>query len=244
MSTPTKVLIAEQYFLMAQGLRKLLESEFENIRIMKEGGDLFSLVASLKPDVILLDGELTQLNGINPARNVQSLTAVSKVIILSGHAEPSRVAEALRAGASGYVLKRCSVAELSEAIHQVTAGRTYVTRMISQRAIAAAADQVPVKDAPPLTLRQREVLQLVAEGCTAKEIGIQLNLSVKTAVFHKTAIMDKLGLRTTAELTRYALENNIVPARWLQPARIEPNAKASKALSAAPEASETELVPA
>src|SRR2546421_9711377 len=107
MSTPTKVLIAEQYFLMAQGLRKLLESEFENIRIMKEGGDLFSLVASLKPDVILLDGELTQLNGINPARNVQSLTAVSKVIILSGHAEPSRVAEALRAGASGYLLKRC-----------------------------------------------------------------------------------------------------------------------------------------
>jgi DNA-binding NarL/FixJ family response regulator len=221
MPNSTKVLIAEEHLLLAQGLRKLLESEFENVKIMKYGRDLFSSVASFRPDVILLDRALAQLRALEPARDFQKLAEVSKVIMLAGHPEPSHVVEALRCGVRGYVLKRCSFPELIEAIHQVMTGRTYVTRLISQRAIAAAADQIQVKDAPPLTLRQREVLQLVAEGCTAKEIGIQLNLSVKTAVFHKMAIMDKLGLRTTAELTRYAIENNIVPTKWLQPARIE-----------------------
>ncbi len=229
MPTSTKILVAEKYLLMAQGLRRLLESEFENVKIMKDGRDLFSIVANFKPDVILLDSALAQLNCTDPPWNVQNLVAVSKVIILTGHTDLLHVAKALKFGVCGYLLKRCSVSELTEAIHQVVAGKTYVTGLISQRAIAAAADQIPVKDAPPLTVRQREVLQLVAEGCTAKEIGIQLNLSVKTAVFHKMAIMDKLGLRTTAELTRYAIENNIVPAKWLQPARIEP-ARASSTL--------------
>ncbi|MEY2414000.1 MAG: hypothetical protein QOD84_2606 [Acidobacteriaceae bacterium] len=221
MTNSTKVLIAEEHLLMAQGLRKLLETEFENVKIMKYGRDLFSSVASFKPDVILLDRALAQLHGLDPARDFQKLADVSKVIMMAGQPEPSHVVEAFRCGVTGYVLKRCSFPELIEAINQVMTGRTYVTRLISQRAIAAAADRVQMKDNPPLTLRQREVLQLVAEGCTAKEIGIRLNLSVKTAVFHKMAIMDKLGLRTTAELTRYAIEHNIVPTKWPQPARIE-----------------------
>ncbi len=105
-----------------------------------------------------------------------------------------------------------------------------MTHLISERAIAVAANDAPLKDA--LTSRQREVLQLVAEGCTAKEIAHQLSLSVKTAVFHKMAIMDKLGLRTTAELTRYAIENNILPARWSQASHAERNAEESSALAA------------
>jgi DNA-binding NarL/FixJ family response regulator len=232
MPTSIKVLIAEEHFLMAQGLQKLLETDFENIRIMKRARDLFSTVSTFKPDVVLLDSSLTNLNGIEPARNVQDLAAVCKLIILSGHAEAADVADALRFGVSGYLLKQCPVAELTEAIHQVIGGKKYVTPLISQCAIAAAVDHRPVSDAPPLTLRQREVLQLVAAGYTAKEIGVQLHLSVKTAVFHKTAIMDKLGLRTTAELTRYALENNIVRARWLQPRRIGQTEDGSTARSA------------
>ncbi len=212
MLTSTKVLIAEEHFLMAQGLRKLLESEFENVKIAENGRELFSTVASFKPGVILLDGGLTLLNGTRPAEYFHKLAAVSKVIILSANAEPGHVVEALRSGVSGYLLKRCAFSELTQAIQQVINGKTYVTHLVSPRAVAAAADRVPVRDAVSLTPRQREVLQLVAEGCTAKEIASRLNLSVKTAVFHKMAIMDKLALRTTAELTRYAIENNIVPA--------------------------------
>jgi len=231
MATSTRVLIAEEHFLVAQGLRKLLESEFENVDILENGRDLFSAAASFKPDVILLDSGLAQRNGIDPAVYFQKLSVVFKVILVVGHAEPAYVAEALRAGVSGCVLKRGTFSELTQAIRQVIKGKSYVTRLISEGAIAVAANPIALKDA--LTARQREVLQLVAEGCTAKEIANQLSLSVKTAVFHKMAIMDKLGLRTTAELTRYAIENNIVPTRW-QPAQVELNAEASTALAATP----------
>jgi DNA-binding NarL/FixJ family response regulator len=232
MSSSTKVLIAEEHFLMAQGLRKLLESEFEHVEILENGRDLFSTTASFKPDVVLLDSGLAPLNGIELARFFLKLTVVSKVIVLAGHAEPAYIAEGLRAGINGCVLKCCTFSELTHAIRQVIKGKTYLTRLVSERAIAAAADLIPLKDAAPLTPRQREVLQLVAEGCTAKEIANQLGLSVKTAVFHKMAIMDKLGLRTTAELTRYAIENNIVRANWRQPAQVERNPEASGALAA------------
>src|SRR6266851_10398201 len=230
MPTCTKVLIADEHFLMAQGLRKLLESEFQYVEILENGRELFKAAASFKPDIILLDSALAPWNGIELAVYFQKLSAASKVIVLAGHAEPGYVAEALRAGVSGCVLKRCSFSELTQAIRQVVKGKCYVTRLISERAIAVAANDAPLKDA--LTSRQREVLQLVAEGCTAKEIANQLSLSVKTAVFHKMAIMDKLGLRTTAELTRYAIENNIVPAKSSQPLHVERNAEAPGALAA------------
>ena len=213
MLSSTKVLIAEEHYLMAQGLQKLLESEFEDVKVVENGRDLFSTVASFKPGVILLDGGLTLSNGIGPAQYFHKLATVSKVIVLSASAEPGRVVEALRCGVSGYLLKRCTFSELARAIQQVIEGKTYVTQLVSQRAMAAAADRVPATEAASLTPRQREVLQLVAEGCTAKEIASRLGLSVKTAVFHKMAIMDKLGMRTTAELTRYAIENGIVLTR-------------------------------
>jgi len=234
MLTSTKVLIAEEHLLMAQGLRKLLEGEFEKVEIAESGRDLFSTASSFKPDVILLDSEFARSNGIQPVRHFHQLAAVSKVIVVTGHAEPASVVDALRVGVSGYVLKGCNFSELIEAIRQVLNGKTYVTRLISQRAIAVAADPIPLKDAATLTPRQREVLQMVAEGYTAKEIANQLNLSVKTAVFHKMAIMDKLALRTTAELTRYAIENNIVmPLQSREPVNIELHAEAPGVLAAA-----------
>jgi len=233
MVTSTKILIAEEHFLVAQGLQKLLESEFECVEIVGDGRDLFRSIASFKPDVILLDSALAQLNGIEPARHFPMLATASKVIIISAYADPAYVIEAFRAGVSGYVLKECDFSELSQAIRQVMEGNTYVTPLISQRPSTVAAHPIPVNLAVPLTPRQREVLQLVAEGCTAKEIANQLSLSVKTAVFHKMAIMDKLQLRTTAELTRYAIENNILPVRVRQAVRVELNAEASGALTSA-----------
>src|ERR1700693_1016932 len=210
MDCKTRVLIAEDHTLMAEGLRKLLECEFESVQTVGNGRQLLDTVATSKPDIVLLDIGMPLLNGIEAARRLGKILPSTKVVIVTGHNEPQYVVEAFRAGATGFVLKRCAVSELVTAIKQVLAGHTYVTPLVADRAVEAA--RAYVRPGPSLTSRQREVLQLVAEGCTAKEIANVLKLSVKTAVFHKMAIMDKLGLRTTAELTRYALEQGIANA--------------------------------
>ena len=200
-----RLLIVEDETLMAEGLRKLLECEFETIAIVG-GHDFIDVAASSKPDVVLLDIDASLLNGIEATRRLSEVSPATKLIILTGHANPQYVVEAFGAEARGLVLKRCAVSELVTAIRSVLVGQTYVTPLLADRAVEAARESAP---GPVLTSRQREVLQLVAEGCTAKEIASALNLSVKTAVFHRIALMDKLGLRTTAELTRYALERGI-----------------------------------
>ena len=207
MDCKTRVVIAEDHTLMAEGLRKLLECEFESVQTVANGRQLLDIVAAWKPDIVLLDIGMPLLNGIEATRRLSKISPSTKVVMVTAHNEPQYVVEAFRAGATGFVLKRCAVSELVNAIRQVLDGHTYVTPLVAERAVEAA--RVTVKPGPALTSRQREVLQLVAEGCTAKEIANVLKLSVKTAVFHKMAIMDKLGLRTTAELTRYALEKGI-----------------------------------
>jgi DNA-binding NarL/FixJ family response regulator len=208
LDTTTRLLIAEDQTLMAEGLRKLLESAFRSIEIAANGPDLLTTVETFKPDVVLLSLEMQMLNAIQATRRLGRVSRV-KVIMLTAHDEPAYIAEAFRAGASGYVLKRCTSSELVKAIREVMNGRTYLTPLVPRNVAVTAAELGPQPDSRPLTCRQREVLQLVAEGYTAKEIAKSLNLSVKTAVFHRMAIRDKLGLRTTAALTRYALENGM-----------------------------------
>ena len=207
MDRKTRVVIAEDHTLMAEGLRKLLECEFESVQTVANGRQLLDMADAWKPDIVLLDIGMPQLNGIEATRRLSKTSPSTKVVMVTAHNEPQYVVEAFRAGATGFVLKRCAVSELVDAIRQVLDGHTYVTPLVADRAVEVA--RTAVRPGPSLTSRQREVLQLVAEGCTAKEIANVLKLSVKTAVFHKMAIMDKLGLRTTAELTRYALEQGI-----------------------------------
>ena len=206
MDRAIRVVIAEDHTLMAEGLRKLLEGEFESVTTVGNGRELVDLVAASKPDVALVDIVMPLLNGIDATRRIGKISPATRVIILSAHADPQYVAEAFRAGASGYVLKRCAVSELVAAMRAVLSGQTYVTPLLAQRAIETVQESAPE---PSLTFRQREVLQLIAEGRTAKEIANALNMSVKTAVYHKMAIREKLGLHSTAELTRYALEHGI-----------------------------------
>jgi DNA-binding NarL/FixJ family response regulator len=210
MDSKTRVLIAEDHTLMAEGLRRLLQCEFECVEVVSNGRQVLDTVAAWKPDVVLLDIGMPLLNGIEVTRRCSKISPSTKVVIVTAHNEPQYVVEAFRAGATGFVLKRCALSELVNAIRQVRSGHTYVTPLVADRAVEAARESV--RPGPALTARQREVLQLVAEGCTAKEIANVLKLSVKTAVFHKMAIMDKLSLRTTAELTRYALEHGIATA--------------------------------
>jgi DNA-binding NarL/FixJ family response regulator len=201
-----RVVIADDQTLIAQGLRKLLECEFESVTIADNGRELLDTVAASKPDVALVDIVMPLLSGIEATRKLRKISSATKVVIVTAHTDPQYVAEAFRAGASGYVLRRCAVSELVIAIRVVLAGQTYVTPLMADRAVEAAKESAP---GPVLTSRQREVLQLIADGCTAKEVANALRLSVKTAVFHKMAIMEKLGLHSTAELTRYALEHGI-----------------------------------
>jgi len=184
-----------------------LECEFESVEAVGNGRELLDVVVATKPDMVLLDIGMPQLNGIEATRRLNEISPATKVVIVTAHNEPQYAVESLRAGAMGFILKRCALSELVNAIQQVREGHKYVTPLMANRAVEAA--RKAVQPGPALTARQREVLQLIAEGCTAKEIANVLKLSVKTAVFHKMAIMDKLGLRTTAELTRYALEHGI-----------------------------------
>jgi DNA-binding NarL/FixJ family response regulator len=212
----TRLLIAEDETLLAEGLQKLLECEFRVVEIAACGRDLLNVIEASQPDVIVLGAGMPALRAIQTARRQRKIPAGAKIVLLTDREEPAHVEEALRAGAAAYILKRCGTAELLKAIRQVLNGASYVTDLIPQPSAVSVRESGPQSAARQLTSRQREVLQLVADGYTAKEIANSLNLSVKTAVFHRMAIRDKLGLRTTAALTKYALENGISPYRKFQ----------------------------
>jgi len=206
-----RLLLADDHTLLLEGFGKLLEDEYELVGTVENGRDLLIAAPKLKPDAILLDISMPLLNGIDATRRLRTLVPKSKILIVTMHADPDYVAEAFRAGASGYVLKRSAASELVRAIREVLAGRTYITPLIagemldSVRKPAARASWTPT-----LSPRQREVLQLVAEGRTAKEIGALLSISVKTVEFHKSRIMKELGVRSVADVTRYALRRGLV----------------------------------
>jgi DNA-binding NarL/FixJ family response regulator len=209
---------------MAEGLRKLLDTEFQFVTVVGNGQELLDAAGAFKPDVALVDIVMPVLNGIEATRRLRKISPTTKVVILTAHNDPQYVIEAFRAGSTGFVLKHCAFSELVIAIRRVLAGQTYVTPMLAENQAVEAPSENPL--GPTLTSRQREVLQLVSEGCTAKEIAQALNVSVKTAVFHKMAIMEKLGLHTTAELTRYALEHGIGTTTyhlWTKSATNSPN---------------------
>ena len=209
MSRP-RLLIADDHRLLVEGYRKLLETEFDVVGEVEDGRALLELAPQLQPDVILLDVSMPLLNGIEAARCLKPLLTATKLLFVSMHADSQYVAEAFRAGGSGYLLKSCASSELVSAIHQVLQGRQYVTPAISTGELAQTAEVRPGAILPQLSPRQREVLQLVTEGQTAKEIAGRLRISVKTVEFHKTRIMRALRVRSVAELTRYAVTRGLV----------------------------------
>ena len=195
---------------MAQCLQRLVESEFPGVDILTNLEALLNAAAVSQPDLILLDIKMPGLSGLEAIRRLRKVSPTTKVMVVTLNDEPEYVLEALRAGASGYILKWCAVSELVTAIRGVLNGQSYMTPSLSDRVASAITSRRNGSNGKSLTLRQRQVLQLVAQGRTAKEIAAALGLSAKTAVFHKMAIMDKLRLRTTADLTRYALEHGIL----------------------------------
>jgi DNA-binding NarL/FixJ family response regulator len=203
-----RILLADDHSLVAAGISKLLEIEFELIGTVGDGRALVAAAKSDPPDVILLDISMPILNGLEAARQIRTALPHVKMIFVTVHSDNAYVMEAFRAGGSGYVLKRSAASELPAAIHEVLNGNLYVTPLIGNGA-AEGFRNGHDNQRSILSGRQREVLQLVAEGYSAKEIAKLLSISSKTVEFHKGLIMKKLDLHSVAELTQYALQHGI-----------------------------------
>jgi DNA-binding NarL/FixJ family response regulator len=206
-----RVLLADDHSLVLEGFRRILEDECDVVGTAEDGRALLEAAARLKPHVILLDISMPLLNGIDATRQLKKTSPEIKVIFVTMHADPAYLNEAFKAGASGYLLKRSAGSELIQAIHSVVGGNYFVTPLLTKGLVNSAIGDAPMPATRQnvLTPRQREVLQLVAEGKAVKEIAQLLNISPKTVEFHKAQIMEQLDLRTTAELTKYAMAHGL-----------------------------------
>jgi DNA-binding NarL/FixJ family response regulator len=202
-------MLADDHAIVAEGVAQLLSAEFDLVAIVPDGGALVETARELQPDVVVADMAMPVLNGLEALSRLRAEASDIKVIFLTMHADPSLAAQALRAGASGYVLKHSAGEELVRAIHEVLLGRVYVTPLITGAALTALARPTPSFEVR-LTARQLEVLRLVAEGHPMKEIATALQISRRTVETHKYEIMHAVGVKTTAELIRYAIDHFLV----------------------------------
>jgi len=206
-----RVLLADDHVLVREGLRALLAREAD-IQVVAEAGDgreALQLAEEARPDVAALDLSMPLLNGLEAARQIASWDRGPRVILLTVHAEDRYVLEAIRAGVRGYVLKKQAAADLVRAIREVSGGRVYLSPGISSAVVEAIGSPRSLPE-EPLTAREREVLQLIAEGKTTKEIAVVLGVSVKTADAHRTRLMQKLDIHDIAGLTRYAIRQGVI----------------------------------
>jgi DNA-binding NarL/FixJ family response regulator len=206
-----RVLLADDHSLVLEGFRRILEEECDIVGTVEDGRALLESAGRLRPQVVLLDISMPLLNGIDATRQLKKTLPEVKVIFVTMHADPAYLNEAFKAGASGYLLKRSAGSELTQAIHAVLGGNYFVTPLLTKGLVNTAIGDAPLPAVRQsvLTPRQREVLQLVAEGKAVKEIAQLLNISPKTVEFHKAQIMEQLDLRTTAELTKYAMAHGL-----------------------------------
>jgi DNA-binding NarL/FixJ family response regulator len=207
---PVHVVLADDHVVVREGLRALLErAEFEVIGEAGDGQEAIRLVEKLRPAVAVLDIAMPTLNGIDAAREISRLSPETKTILLTMLTEDQYVLESLRAGVKGYVLKSNSTEELVKAIREVCQGKVYLTPAAST-AVVQAYVAMSSASPPELTEREREVLQLVAEGKTSKEIAEKLGITWRTAESHRSHIMEKLAIHDIASLVRYAIRNGLV----------------------------------
>ena len=206
-----RVVLADDHSIVAEGLARILETEVELVRTVADGRSLLEAVAELEPDMVITDITMPGLNGLEAARRIRQDYPRVKIIVLTMHADVKFAEAAFRSGVHGYVVKGGGASELVAAIHDVQRGRRYLTARVTEDSLAFFVDRIGTsKRAEDLTVRQREVLQLIAEGASIKGIARALAISPKTAEAHRYAIMKELDLHTTAELTRYAVRHGIV----------------------------------
>ena len=207
-----RVLIADDHRLVAEACVSLLEPEFEVVGTVSDGRALLDAAATLRPDVVILDISMPQLNGLDAGEQVKQKIRTTKIIYLTMLQEPDVAAEAFRRGASGYVLKHCNAEELVAAVRRVLRGESYLSANITKDTVEFLLRSGAVyQEEKRITSRQGEVLQLIAEGKSMKEIAWILKLKPGTVAFHKYKMMDVLGIKTSAGLVEYAIKRHMIP---------------------------------
>ena len=206
-----RILLADDHAILVEALRKLLENDFDIVGSAADGRSVVEMALELKPDVILLDLTLPVLNGLEAARQLKKRAPEITIVFLTMNEDRELAAEALRIGAAGYVLKTSAASELRQAIRAGLAGRTFVTPSIDP-GHWAKNDSIHAESYRGLTARQREVLQLLAEGQSMKEVGRSLGLTARTVAFHKYRMMESLGLQNSSQLVKYAIRHHIARA--------------------------------
>jgi DNA-binding NarL/FixJ family response regulator len=206
-----KILLADDHLLIAEALQHLLQADFDVVGRASDGRALLKAAEELKPDVVVVDIGMPLLNGLDAGERLKTLHPEIKVIYLTQNREPRIAAEAFRRGASAYVLKDSAALELTTAIREALRGRTFVSPPVARGMLSeapeAVADAVTLRELSP---RERDVLQLLAEGKSMKEVAAVLDISPRTVEFHKYRIMELLGVKTTAELVQYAIKHGLI----------------------------------
>ena len=207
MSRP-RILMADDHLMLLEAFKALLEPDFEVVGTVTDGRTLFEYISRLHPDVVLLDVAMPLLNGLDAGRQLKAQRRSVKLIYLTMNPDADLASEALRLGASGYVLKSSAAQELKQAIQEALRGRSYITPLITRDVVGSLIERRPRHH--ELTARQREVLQLLAEGKSMKEVAAILDLTPRTVAFHKYRMMEQLRLKSSAELVRFAVQSGVV----------------------------------
>jgi DNA-binding NarL/FixJ family response regulator len=206
-----RVLLADDHQLLVDTLRGLLEPQCEVVGSVTDGHSLLAAAAKLRPDIIVTDIAMPQLNGLDAARRLKQKNPEVKLIFMTMNQDPYVVGEAFRAGASAFVLKQAAASELIEAIHQVMKGGTYVSSQAAEGLKKISLrDPKNREQSPEPTARQREVIQLLAEGRSMKQVADVLNITPRTVALHKYRVMDLLQIKSSAELVQYAVKHKII----------------------------------
>jgi DNA-binding NarL/FixJ family response regulator len=204
-----RVLLADDHTMLLEAFQKLLADDCDVVGAVSDGRALVAAAATLRPDVIVVDVAMPLLNGIDATRQIKHAQPDARIIVLTMNEDAEVAAEAFRAGACGYLLKRSAASELMTAILEAMQHRSYITPLVTERLVDSLL-RTPEARPQGLTPRQREIVQLVAEGRSMKEVGAILSIAPRTVAFHKYRIMEQLHLETTAELIQFAIRNHLV----------------------------------
>ena len=214
MPNRSRILIADDHILVAELCKRLLETEFDVVGVISNGRALVCAAGELRPDVVVLDIAMPILNGLDAGRQLKQLLPAVKLVYLTMNPDVEVAAEAFRRGASGYLLKTCAAADIVLAVRDVLRGKSYISKALSRDTLdfMRRQDKGLVNEGELLTQRQREVLQLLAEGKVMKEVGDILHMTARRVAYHKYRMMAVLGAKNNAELVKYAVRNHMVAA--------------------------------
>jgi DNA-binding NarL/FixJ family response regulator len=205
-----RILIADDDALGAEAFKNLIEPDYQVIRVVADGKTLVSDAVEMKPDVVLMDMGMSLLSGFDVGQELRKLVPTAKLILLATNDDPDVASKALRQWSSGYLLKKSAAVELKQAISEVLRGHSYITPGIAQKLIDELVHAPQQSRAKELTTRQRQVVQLLAEGRSMKEAAEILNIAVRTIAFHKYRIMEDFGLKTNSDLVRFAMREHLI----------------------------------